>query len=147
MHKKSRPSGRPMQEVSFNTVDEFLEFLPEDERVITERLRKIVRNCIPEATEHLAYNVPFYKRNTNVCFIWPASVLWGKKKTYTGVRFGFSSGHLLTDEDGYLSRGNRKNVYWRDFTRLSEIDADVLKAFIFEAVLVDQEKARAKKKL
>ena len=131
-----------MQNVSFKSVEEFLEFLPDDELRITEFLRKIVFECIPDVTEKLAYNVPYYKRHKNICFIWPASVLWGKKKTYSGVRFGFVSGHLLPDEPGFLDKGERKSVYWKDFGNLKEIDVELLKAYIYEAVLVDQQLAQ-----
>jgi hypothetical protein len=126
-----------MQNVSFHSVDEFLEFLPEDELKIVEYLRRIVFSCIPDATEKLSYNVPYYKRHKNICFIWPASVLWGKKKTYDGVRFGFVNGYLLTDERKYLSRGDRKQVYWIDFCHVKEIDVNLLKSFLFEALAID----------
>lgn len=132
--------GKKMQNVSFNSVDEFLEFLPEDELKITERLRKIVLNAYPDLTEKLSFNVPFYKLHRNICFIWPASVLWGKSKTYEGVRFGLTYGYLLTDENNYLVKDNRKQVYWKDFANVKEIDPELLQSFIYESILIDQEK-------
>jgi hypothetical protein len=128
-----------MQNVSFRDVHELLEFLPDNEIQIVRLLREIVFNCIPHVTEKLSYNVPFYRQHKSICFIWPASVLWGKKKTYDGVRFGFSNGHLLRDENSYLCKGNRKQVYWRDFTSIKEIDVDLLKSYIFEAADIDQQ--------
>jgi hypothetical protein len=125
-----------MQDVSFRNVDEFLDFLPEEELKITLRLRKIVLDCIPNVTEKLSYNVPYYFLKKRICFIWPASILWGKKQTYEGVRFGFTSGHLLHDKTGYLDKGDRKEVYWRDFKSLKEIDEEVLREFIFQAVYI-----------
>lgn len=127
-----------MQEVSFNDVNEFLDFLPDDERKIVDKLRKIIFDCAPEAVEKLSYNVPFYKQHRNFCFVWPSSVLWGKTKTYSGVRLGFSNGYLLTDEIEYLHKGKRKQVYWRDFNSTSEIDPDLLKSYIFEALSIDE---------
>jgi hypothetical protein len=128
-----------MQNVKFRDVDEFLEFIPADELKIVELLRNVVYNCIPDVSEKLAFNVPFYKRNKNICFIWPASVLWGKKKTYDGVRFGFNNGHLIKDEIGFLEKGNRKYVYWKDFKDIKSIDVPLLKAYIFEAVIIDEQ--------
>ena len=126
-----------MQPISFRNVEEFLDFLPEDELQITEFLRRIVQECLPHATEHLAYNVPYYKGKKNICFIWPASVIWGSKKTYEGVRFGFTQGHLLEDAIAYLDRGDRKQVCWRDFTDVNAIDVDLLRSYIFQAAELD----------
>lgn len=128
-----------MQNVSFQTVEEFLEFLPDDELKIVTVLRELVLSCMPDACEKLSFNVPFYKRHKTVCFIWPASVLWGKRKTYIGVRFGFANGYLLQDEIGYLDKGARKQIYWRDFTSVKSIDIDLLKAYLFEAIMLDDE--------
>ncbi len=133
-----------MQQVKFRSIEECLEFLPEDELAITEVLRELVFECIPGVTEKLSFNVPFYKRHKGICFIWPASILWGKKKTYEGVRFGFQYGHLLTDEEGYLEKGDRKQVYWKDFTKLRAEDIDMLKALLYEAVLLDDAMKKTK---
>ena len=128
-----------MQNVKFKNVDEFLEFLPEDELALVHFFRKLIFDSVPGITEKLSFNVPFYKKNKGMFFIWPASVLWGKKKTYDGVRFGFQQGHLLNDGSSYLDKGNRKQVYWKDFNCLKEIDVDLLKAYIFEAAIIDKE--------
>jgi hypothetical protein len=91
----------------FATVGELLEFLPADERSLTEQLRELVVAEAPELKERMSFNVPFYKGLRDVCFIWPASVLWGKRKTYEGVRFGLSYGSLLVPgSEPYLQRGH-----------------------------------------
>lgn len=127
-----------MQEVSFRNVEEFLEYLPDDERKMTDLLRKIIFSCCPQITEKLSYNVPYYKQHKHICFIWPASILWGKKKMYEGVRFGFTSGHLLTDEMGYLDQGNRKYVSYKDFSSVKDIDVELLRSYLFEAIALDE---------
>ncbi|HEX8548886.1 MAG TPA: DUF1801 domain-containing protein [Cytophagaceae bacterium] len=124
--------------MSFKSVDDFFEYLPEDELRITLSLRQIILECIPEAIEKLSYNVPFYKRRKNICFLWPASVLWGKKKSYEGVRLGFNQGNLLHDPVSYLDRGHRKQVCYKDFLALKDIDIDLLKSYIFEAEEIDR---------
>lgn len=131
-----------MQDVQFKTIDDFLDYLPADELRIVQKLRTLVLDCIPECTEKLSYNVPFYKRKKNICFIWPASVLWGNTKTYTGVRFGFTSGYLLQDAENYLVKENRKQVYWRDFTKLNAGDMEILRSYLFEAVEIDKMQRR-----
>jgi hypothetical protein len=136
---------KKMQNVSFNTVDEFLDFLPAEELLIVDYLRKIIFDCLPECEERLAYNVPFYRRHSNLFFIWPPSVKWGNTG-HSGVRFGFTNGNLLSDETNYLDRGSRKQVYWKDFQSIKEIDVDLIKAFIFEASIIDEEKAKGKRR-
>ncbi len=135
-----------MQNVSFKSIDEFMEFIPEDELKIVNMLRQLVFDCIPDALEKLSFNVPFYKRHKMVCFIWPASVFWGKKKTYEGVRFGFNNGYLINDEIKYLSKGDRKQIYWRDFVSVKDIDIDVLRSYIYEAIVLDDKTKFIKKK-
>ena len=98
---------RKMQNVNFKSVDEFLDFLPKTELEIVEYLRSIILNCIPDCIEKLSYNVLYYKRYKNICFIWPGSVTWGNVKQ-SGVRLGFTSGNLLADEIHYLNKGDRK---------------------------------------
>jgi hypothetical protein len=141
MAKKSK-----MQNISFDTVEDFLDFLPADEVRIVNVLRMLVLDCMPDAIEKLSFNVPFYKRHKTVCFIWPASVFWGSKKTYEGVRFGFANGYLMQDEIGYLNKGDRKQIYWRDFTSVSEIDVSLLRAYLFEAMMIDDETKAIKKR-
>jgi hypothetical protein len=142
--KRITGSGYRMQDVRFSTVDEFLDYLPADELKITERLRKIIFDCAPHIKEKLSYNLPFYKMNKGLFFIWPASVLWGKSKSYTGVRFGFQQGYLLTDEMDYLDKGERKQVYYKDFKQLKDIDTDLLKSYIFEAIILDEQFRKTK---
>jgi uncharacterized protein YdhG (YjbR/CyaY superfamily) len=134
-----------MQDVDFGSMEEFLAFLPEDELKIVELLRQIIFSCMPDVAEKLTYNIPYYKRHKNICFIWPSSVLWGKTKTYTGVRLGFINGHLLTDEIGYLDRTGRKYIGTRDFTDTKQIDAELLRSYIYEAILIDEDISARKK--
>jgi len=127
-----------MQDITFRNIDEFLAFLPEDELNITIYLRQLVLDHIPGVLEKLSYNVPYYKKRSNICFIWPGSVIWGKKRTYEGVRFGFAKGYLLRDDLNYLDKGERKQVYWKDFKCIEDIDEVLIKSYIFEAVEIDQ---------
>lgn len=134
------------QDVSFKNIDEFLEYIPKEELELVNYLRKIVFLCAPHCTEKLSYNVPFYKMNKNFCFIWPASVKWGKQVAYKGVRFGFTNGYLLTDETNYLDKGDRKQVYWKDFKTKKEIDTNLLKSYIYEALIIDEQYKKLHKK-
>jgi hypothetical protein len=125
-----------IQPVNFRNIDEFLIFLPENELEIVQYLRQLIRDSIPECREKLAYNVPFYYKHSRICFIWPPSVPWGNVKI-KGVQLGFCNGYLLKDESNYLEKGNRKQVTWKAFTSVNEIDSELLRSFIHEATLID----------
>jgi hypothetical protein len=129
---------RKMQDVSFRNVEEFLDFLPAEELVIVEKLRELIFQAIPDCHEKLAYNVPFYKLHANICFIWPASVPWGNM-SQQGVRLGFTKGYLLEDEINYLEKGNRKEVYCKDFTNPVEIDDTLILTYLSCAANIDEE--------
>lgn len=142
----AKSSGKTkMQNVNFQSVEEFLAFLPQEELEVVEFLRQLIYDCIPDVREKLSYNVPYFARHKRIGFLWPGSVLWGKKQTYTGVRFGLTQGHLLSDEMGYLNLEGRKQVAWRDFHSVEEIDVELLRMYIYEAVVVDERLARKKK--
>jgi len=125
----------------FATVKEFLAFLPTDERSLTEQLRELIISEGPELKERLSFNVPYYKQHRDVCFIWPASVLWGKKKTYAGVRFGLCYGSLVPACEPYLQGGGRKQVFWRDLTAVSSSDERSIRSLIRAAIRVDHERS------
>ena len=113
-----------------------MDYLPEHELEIVEELRHLVHECIPDVNEKLSYNVPFFKRNRNVCFIWPASIPWGNVPK-EGVQLGFTSGHLINDFADYLTMGTRKNVAVKIFFSPEEIEPELVKACLFEALEVD----------
>jgi hypothetical protein len=46
-----------MQDVSFRSVDELRDTLPEDEVKLTTFLRELILECIPDATE-VRWNIP-----------------------------------------------------------------------------------------
>ena len=142
---KKTAAKKKMQEVDFGSMEELFAFLPEDELKIVQLLRKIIFSCIPDVEEKISYNVPFYKRHSNICYIWPSSVQWGNVK-HSGVQFGFNKGYLMQDEINYLEKGKRKQVYWKTFHSVKEIDIELLKAYIFEAAFVDEEILKKKKK-
>ncbi|MFN0037222.1 MAG: DUF1801 domain-containing protein [Saprospiraceae bacterium] len=126
-----------MQSVAFRNIGEMLDYLPEDQLAIVEKLRELVFECIPGVEERLSFNVPFYRKYAGICFIWPGAVAWGSK-TWAGVEFGFQHGNLLADELRYLERGTRKQVFSKRFFRLEDINEGLLRAYLFEAVEVDE---------
>lgn len=125
-----------MQPVNFSSVDDFLGFLPENEKKIVDILRALVFQAIPECTEKLSYNVPYYYRNKRICYIWPSSVPWGNVKL-DGVQLGFCYGNLIPDEIGFLEKGKRKQVYVKTFLSPTDIEHDMVKTYLEMALEVD----------
>ncbi len=135
--KNKKANMSKMQNVSFKNVEEFLDSLPEKEREIVDYLREIILECIPDCHEKLSYNVPYFSKHARICFIWPSSIPWGKVKA-NGVQLGFCQGNLLMDDINYLDKGDRKQVYSKTFFDIEDIDVDLLKAYLFDAVEVDE---------
>lgn len=126
-----------MQNVDFKSMDEFLSYLPDEEYQIVEVLRDIVYQSIPDVSEKLTFNVPFFKRVKTICFIWPAAVLWGSKATYEGVKMGFSYGSMLYDPEGKLTLENRKEVAYLHFHSTKEINRQQIESLLMESVSLD----------
>ena len=134
-------------------LDEMIAALPSNEQVLVKRLRALVAECIPQATEK-AYpdlQMPFYTRNRLICFIWPPSVQWeltanSEKRQAKGVALGFNQGNLMANEDGALLAEGRKQVYMKYFKTQDEIDEAQVRALLFEAAMIDEQFAKNKKR-
>lgn len=125
-----------IQKVSFRNVEEFLDYIPENELIIVEQLRNLVYECIPNAKEKLSFNVPFFSRDKNICCIWPASIPWGNVPESTVV-LGFTSGHLLDDPYKIMKAGSRKYVRTIEFDVTQDIDYEMVKFYLYEALEID----------
>jgi hypothetical protein len=134
-------------------IDQMIATLPRDEQVLVKRLRALVTECIPKATEKVYEDLvmPFYKRNRLICFIWPPSVVWGRNVSQNqkakGVSLGFNQGKLMSNENGLLLSEGRKQVYMMYFKKLDDIDEHLIRALLFEAAMIDEQFAKTKKKL
>jgi len=115
----------------------FYELLPEDERLITDVLRQIIIDNLPSyCKEKISYNVPFFYGNKGIAIVWPAAIPRGGVKK--GVLLGFWYGNKLKDEDNYLTHGTNKQIFYKIFTRLEEIDEKVIVKLLQEAVILDK---------
>ena len=128
------------QELEFKTTEEFLEYLSKEDLEIVLFLRKIILECMPDCKEKLAYNVPFYYRHARICYIWPASIPWGKVEK--GVAIGFCKGASFLDETFETTKFASKQI----FNSVSEIDIVLLKQQIHEAILIDNQIVKAKRR-
>ena len=125
------------QKLNFRTIGDFFDYLPENELLIVEEIRKLIYESIPEIKEKLSYNVPFYSKNKTLCFIWPSSVPWGNVKD-DQVVLGFSNGHLIPDHFNKLEKGSRKYIRTISFGSLDDINPEIIQFYLFEALELDK---------
>jgi len=124
--------------IKFQSFVEFWDFLPENECVIVDALRQIILENLPSTCkEKLAYNVPYYYGNKRICLIWPGSVPWGGVRS--GVLLGFCQGFKLTDPENYLIHGTNKQVYYKIYHSVDEIDELAISKLLKESVAIDTE--------
>ncbi|MEP7166244.1 MAG: hypothetical protein ABI741_16195 [Ferruginibacter sp.] len=114
---------------------EFWEWLPENERIITDVLRGIVIDQLPKnCEEKLTNNVPYFFGKRRICMIWPASIPGGGIKK--GVLFGFS-GNRLKDHNHFLDHGKNKRIFYKIYQLPEDIDEAAIIILLKEAVEVD----------
>jgi len=122
--------------IKFQSFVEFREYLPENERILVDVLRGIILDTLPEyCKEKLTFNVPYFYGHKRICLIWPAAVPWGGFKE--GVLLGFSQGNKLTDAGSYLTHGTNKQVFYKIFKSIEEINEAAIISLLCEAVLYD----------
>lgn len=116
---------------------QLFECLTEEERIILDVLRQIIREQLPpHCKEKLAFNVPYFYGRKGICIVWPASIPRGGFKK--GVLLGFWQGNKLKDKDHYLTKGTNKKIYYKIFTRAEEINERAIVKLLKEAVKVDE---------
>jgi hypothetical protein len=112
------------------------ELLPEEERLIVDVLREIVRENLPSrCREKISYNVPFFYGNKAICIIWPATIPRGGIKA--GVLFGLWYGSRLRDKDAYLTHGTNKQIFYKIFKSVDDVNEKAIVKLLKEAVAVD----------
>jgi len=137
----------------FNSFEEMVATLPRAEQVLVKRLRALITECIPKATEKLYYDMglPFFRHNKLICFVWPESLFWGPNRTKEtqsrkGTSLGFNQGYLMSNEDGALLAEGRKQVYVLYLKSIKDLDENQVRALLFEAAMIDESFAKKKKK-
>ncbi|MEQ8879742.1 MAG: DUF1801 domain-containing protein [Cyclobacteriaceae bacterium] len=122
--------------IKFTCIDDFLNYISEDELLIVDKLRNLIFEEIPDVKEKLSYNVPFYSRKQRICHIWPASIPWGNTPM-EGVQLGFSKGYLI--DHPAVAMGSRKEVGVLTYHKINDIDEEMIRSILLEALLIDNE--------
>jgi hypothetical protein len=115
---------------------ELFDILPEDEKIMVDVLRQIVRETLPPyCKEKISYNVPFFYGNKGICIIWPSSIPRGGVKK--GVLLGFWYGNRLKDVDRFLDHGTNKQIFYKIYESAEQIDEKRIRKLLLEAVKLD----------
>lgn len=123
--------------MKFQSPVELFEYLPRDEALLTDVLRQLtIESLNGYGKEKLSYNVPFFYGNKSICLIFPASV--PRSGVKSGVLFGFWYGNRLKDENNYLEHGTNKQIFYKVYQSVDEIDILALTGLIKEAVELDR---------
>ncbi len=120
-----------------NSIPQLYEILPEHERIIVDVLRQIISgNLPPTCKEKISFNVPFFYRKKGICIIWPSTIPRGGIKK--GVLLGFWYGNKLKDIDNYLTHGTNKQIFYKIFQTVDEIDEKAIIKLLTEAANFDE---------
>ena len=126
-------SERPIR---ISSIIQLYEILPEHERLIVDVLRQIILENLPStAKEKISYNVPFFYGKKGICIVWPSAIPRGGIKK--GVLLGFWYGNKLKDVDHYLIHGTNKQVFYKIYQSVEEINENAIVKLLKEAVFVD----------
>jgi hypothetical protein len=122
--------------LKISSLPELYELLPEDERMIVDVLRELIKEQLPSyCKEKISYNVPFFYGNKGICIIWPSTIPRGGIKK--GVLLGFWYGNRLTDADHYLTHGTNKQIFYKIYNSVDDINIKALVKLLREAVKLD----------
>jgi hypothetical protein len=127
----------------FTDFDTFCDSLLPSEKTICLLLRSLIQENFPALREKFGYGVPYYHQHSRICFLYPASFPYSGQKA--GVAFGFTRGHLLSNEQGLLEMGTRKEVGYVHLFTTKKFPETPLLEMLHEAVLLDEEWYRNKK--
>jgi hypothetical protein len=120
-----------------NASERYIEDAPEKYRETLYVLREIILNSSPFIEEKIAYTVPFFKHFGMLCYI-----AHGKR----GVEVGFWRGNELSDVQGALTRDERKIVRSLVYQKPEDIDEQILMEILQEAMMLNEERFKLKKK-
>lgn len=126
-----------IKDLKIKSILQLYDAIPEQERIIVDVLRAIITEYLPAyCKEKISYQVPFFYGNKGICIIWPSAIPRGGIKK--GVLLGFWYGNKLTDADNYLTHGTNKQIFYKIYNDVEEINVKVVVKILNEAVKVDK---------
>lgn len=113
------------------------EVIPAHERIMVDVLRQLIKENLPaNGREKISYNVPFFYDNKGICIVWPSAIPRGGIKK--GVLLGFWYGYKLKDTDNYLTHGTNKQIFYKIYNSVEEINIKAVTKILKEAAALDK---------
>ncbi|NLG97627.1 MAG: hypothetical protein GX491_09730 [Chloroflexi bacterium] len=119
---------------AFKTIDEYIAAFPENIQEILNKIRAIIHDAAPEATEAISYQIPTFKLNGNL-------VHFGAFKDHIGF-YPTPSGMAKFEKELSPYAGAKGSVR---FPLSEPIPYDLIRRIVEFRVSEVREKARAKK--
>jgi hypothetical protein len=129
------PSRRPTHSIDSMPVEAFLDGFSPAHRAIAERLRQIVLDAVPDATERvrvgwrlIGFDLPVGRRSVFFAWVFP-------EKEH--VHLGFPAGVVIDDPAGVMrGAGITKRARWLTWQTGDPIDAELATQLVLAAAAV-----------
>ena len=126
--------------IKIKSVSHLYAVLPEDERITVDVLRQIIKAHLPpHCREKISFNVPYFYGNKGICIVYPAFIPRGGIEK--GVLLGFWHGNRLRDTDRYLTRGTNKQIFYKIYESVGQINEKAIAKLLKEAVRLDEDRS------
>ena len=120
-----------------NDVEYFIEEQEGKQKAILNYLHQLFLS-FPEVSCKIRYRIPFYFRNSWICYTNPLK--------NGSIELVFIHGKQLSNEQGILQAKDRKMVAGIELTSIEAIPEEALFEIIQEAFLLDEERTKQKQK-
>ena len=112
--------------------------LSDRQREIAFHLREVILAASPKIVEKWAWKTAFFYHHSYLCYF--------NTEKNGGLYIGFTRGNLLSNQQGILQMKGRKQIASIHYQSLHDIHEAPLQEILQEAILVDEEWMRSKKK-
>jgi hypothetical protein len=127
-----------MSSLKIKSLLQLYAILPDNERMIVDVLRQIIIDNLPSyCEEKVSFNVPFFYGKKGICIVWPSTIPRGGIKK--SVLLGFWYGNKLNDINGYLTHGTNKQIFYKIYQTVEEINEKEIVLLLKEAVKLDKQ--------
>lgn len=107
------------------------------QREIAQALRSIIDECSPAIQEVIKYGIPYYQYHGPLCYLSPEK---------GSVKLGFAKGYLMSNAQEILESHELKQIRHLTFKRIEEVNPEAVHIEIQEALLINEELMKSKKK-